>query len=648
MKIKTCDSSGTNINSGSLFITLLLAGVVLLGPGWGVQRCAAQDFPPGPYSQDEVTFSMGVFQIQVDPSFAFLFAPVNPYTLYYPGFAPASDLLTSPVLYDDNTTIGTSALDTYPGNYPQTIGDPSGFGVLGNNPGNVITGFNPPSGYYAEPGSFVFGPQTGYQQVYTEIESLDLAAPVSSDSCGQDVRVPAPPNTLQIDMVMAGPNSTGAPFSPSDPNNLPRRSMGMVQQTGGAGTTAQSFFNINVTVALPAVTETATMNDFPYVSAYGFQVALLTNDPANPLVIINTNVTALPPTVVYIHGFTAPVPLYFANNNPPYWSAGDCFGYVTLAGHGVFTLCTNSLNGSTGGASNCCQSASDSGFTTMMLDETLGPVGQPRQTMPVLWSRSTNSFPTPNTSYGSIQNTVVETNGVTNILDASVSFTFGSVSVPIRDLQIGVFSNSITPPASPGSTATFSSPTVPVSFLLSNSGSWYPASGTGSVVMVVSNSGSSLSASNVVYYTSNPPQQTVYSLVLSNFNSRCTWADGPIYLQQNPTNATLGQLMIGQGTGGGYGVGSSLEANFQASTDGMNYNNASGALQLVPSLPPPTPKSIYVTKIGNKAVLQWQNNFTLQSTTNLLAPFTDVAGPVTSGSYTNPLTANTMFFRLRN
>jgi len=59
------------------------------------------------------------------------------------------------------------------------------------------------------------------------------------------------------------------------------------------------------------------------------------------------------------------------------------------------------------------------------------------------------------------------------------------------------------------------------------------------------------------------------------------------------------------------------------------------------------PGSIFISQTGTNVMLQWQNNFTLQSTTNLLVPFTDVAGPVTSGSYTNPITGNAMFFRLR-
>src|ERR1035441_9909936 len=67
----------TTARSGAVFSKLLLAGAMLLGPGWGVPRCAAQSFPS--MLTDEQTFSIGVVQVVVDPSFAFLFAPAPTY-----------------------------------------------------------------------------------------------------------------------------------------------------------------------------------------------------------------------------------------------------------------------------------------------------------------------------------------------------------------------------------------------------------------------------------------------------------------------------------------------------------------------------------------------------------------------------------------
>jgi hypothetical protein len=65
-------------------------------------------------------------------------------------------------------------------------------------------------------------------------------------------------------------------------------------------------------------------------------------------------------------------------------------------------------------------------------------------------------------------------------------------------------------------------------------------------------------------------------------------------------------------------------------------------------MPPAVPGSIFASPVGTNVVVQWQNNFTLQSTTDLGLPFTDVKGPVTSGSYTNPVTGGVKYFRLRN
>ena len=62
-----------------------------------------------------------------------------------------------------------------------------------------------------------------------------------------------------------------------------------------------------------------------------------------PLMVQNTNLTSFPPTVVYIHGMSTAVPIMFSTTNPGFWNAGDVFGLLTLAGHGVFQ--TNSATG---------------------------------------------------------------------------------------------------------------------------------------------------------------------------------------------------------------------------------------------------------------------------------------------------------------
>jgi hypothetical protein len=646
------------VRSGSLYSALLLAGAMLLGPGGGGQRCAAQ-FPAAPaggggaggYQADEgPVFSIGVFQIQVQPSFAALFAPATGYTYYYPGFSPSSDLLTSPVMFDEATEIGSSGLDTYPWlfNFPETIGQ----SLFAYPPGNMIAGAGD---YYAIPFAFEFG--TGPDRIYTEIEHFDLSCSSSQFSCSSDVRVPGA--AMNLDMVTAGPLSMGnvawaghtgsmsTMFDPTLPANLPQRSIGMVQQMSLiAGAAASSFFDINVQVNLPAVTGTVTASAFPTIvggAFNGLQLAQLTNSPTQPLIIVNTNVTTLPPGVVYIHGQTPAVPLYFLANNLPYWTSGELFGYVTLAGHGVLPTftCSNSTGG--GQETNCCVELAGTGAVTTLLNTTLGLVGSPNPGMMVPWKRTNGFFPTASTTLTSVSNVVVDSlTGNTNDLSATTSFTFGSTVIPISRLTLGPLSNSIAPPPA-NSTATFNAPNVPLSFQLAVNGTAYQASGTASMTIIISNTGS---ASATLYYGTNAQSQTYYSLQMTAFSGSGTWPGGPFYLQQNPSNASLGNFILGQAAGGGYTAGTQINANFQASTDHVNYFNASNPLQLVPGIPAPAPTYIAGLVSGTNVVLNWLGSFTLQTTTNLLSPWINVsAGPI-SGPYTNNHASREQFFRL--
>lgn len=63
------------------------------------------------------------------------------------------------------------------------------------------------------------------------------------------------------------------------------------------------------------------------------------------------------------------------------------------------------------------------------------------------------------------------------------------------------------------------------------------------------------------------------------------------------------------------------------------------------------PGTISISRAGTNVVLNWAGTFTLQSTTNVNGTnsgFTDVAGPVLTGPYTNAPTNKAMFYRLRN
>jgi hypothetical protein len=70
--------------------------------------------------------------------------------------------------------------------------------------------------------------------------------------------------------------------------------------------------------------------DFPANSP----VPAFTVTNGTPLIVQNNNLTKFPPKVVYVHGNTTAVPVYFTNTTA-YWHAGDVFGIILLAGHGV-------------------------------------------------------------------------------------------------------------------------------------------------------------------------------------------------------------------------------------------------------------------------------------------------------------------------
>ena len=56
----------------------------------------------------------------------------------------------------------------------------------------------------------------------------------------------------------------------------------------------------------------------------------------DPLLVESESITSFPPKVLYIHGNSSAVPLYFNTDIPVFGvHRGDLFGQLTLAGHGV-------------------------------------------------------------------------------------------------------------------------------------------------------------------------------------------------------------------------------------------------------------------------------------------------------------------------
>src|ERR1035438_5856863 len=276
--------------SGRQFLcSLLIAGVA----GLSVQPGGAQVFPP---QNDDTTPSMGVFRIIVDPLFRPLLAPTGPPTSFVgsTGFHSSDGRLTSPMLIDPTTTIGRSNPHSRFYAFPQ----PLGFGSW-----DTVNGYGD---YPAIPFTWFTAP-AGDDEVLTEIKTFVLVTvggATGNGGCSNAVVPMAPPG---YQMVKAG---TFAGVSP--------RSIGIVQENVPGGPPdfpARSFFDIFVQVTLPPLGGTESSVAFPATGA------ILTN--GLPLIVTNLNLTSFPPQVIYIHGGnTNAVPLYFQNNNPPYWSGG--------------------------------------------------------------------------------------------------------------------------------------------------------------------------------------------------------------------------------------------------------------------------------------------------------------------------------------
>jgi hypothetical protein len=624
-RVPSVPSFPTTGRSSAFFFTLLLAGALLLGPGGGVQRCAAgTGFPTS--AGDESTFSIGVFQLNVDPAFAYLFAPAPTYSIYYAGFSASSGILTGPFMFDGNTVIGVSAKHVRPAtSFPIAAGTAAGYSPASPTYANI----NGYGDYALIPPPFASAP-SGVDEIFTEIEQLNLTGYFvnTNVSAGcSDPRVPTITSATmgQLVSVVAGPIEI-----PGLPDNL--RCIGMVQQITNGATddfSAQSFFDIFVQVTLPGMPGTASYTDFPLVG--GVPEAVLYNDASDPLLIENLDVSNLPPTVTYVHGHTTAEPVKFLTSNPPYWSADEVLGYLTLAGHGVFTNVTTSK-------APCAAAIAPGG----LLDLTLGPMGSPLPSPPVPWLRPANTFPSSNSSYSSVVNTTVDsTTGATNVLDDTVSFSpVAGNSYTLSDLSLGSLSNAIAPP-SLGNNTSYAADSVPLTFQASSSAfsdsKLHSGSASSSVTMVITNNGAS--GSTTLYATAL--QQGYWVLTV-----RKSGVEG-LLLQLNPTNASLGQHTIAPDPRG-YRVSSYFDVFLQLSDDGGNtWANANRSIRLYASMPPAAPSSLYFNQVGNNVVLQWQNAFPLQSATNLQGPFIDLPGPVTTGPYTNAFTSSQQYFRLR-
>jgi hypothetical protein len=239
----------------------------------GPARVASAPFPD---RGDDLTSSLGQFRIFVDPTF-------QPLLAGFPDFD--GERLDSPILFDPGTTIGRSA-PHLEGSAEDANGTPVG------SPGAIVadrafsliaTGFEAAG---------------GTREVHTQIIDFDLGR--GTGGVGPHVRA-----------------GISAPNSPS--------SVGEVESlSGNSGDQdkdfpAQSFFDIFVEVDIPGFA--------------GFPGGTLYNK--DPLLVTNGSIQDFPPRVVYVHGNSSAVPIFFRDDSPGYWNRDDRFGYLILGGHGV-------------------------------------------------------------------------------------------------------------------------------------------------------------------------------------------------------------------------------------------------------------------------------------------------------------------------
>ena len=253
-------------------VTPLLGTAVLGAIALFPSSVQAAVFDTGP--ADDNTSSLGNFRIWVDPDFRDLVAG-------FPGYDPGTFRLTSPTLYDPSTVIGRSNI--------HEDGDATDIG--GTSVGTAGTIVSDGSFSAVPPG---FEGPNGTREVHTEVRSLNMTG------AGAAVR--------------AG-SAFGLPVSPGEVESL----------SGNSGDPdldfpAESFFNIFAEVDIPGLG--------------GIGATLFNTDPL--LITGNEPLTEFPPKVVYIHGGTEAVNVFFRDDHPnDLWDAGDRFGRLVLAGHGI-------------------------------------------------------------------------------------------------------------------------------------------------------------------------------------------------------------------------------------------------------------------------------------------------------------------------
>jgi hypothetical protein len=606
MKIKTVFTSTFNLRFlrtgtkrfrfNSFLSPLLVAGVALLFGPAGSFRAAAGTFPVS--AQAEQSPSFACFRIVVDPLFSYLVSDPDGSgpMIAYPGWNGST--LTSPGLSDPSTIIGESKgfnAPPLPTDYPVDIG-----------------GSLPPSlGDYQMPSPFaglypdntwpypVGGP---FRTMLTELQKLTLSG--GPTNCANTPLLPV--GIGQIEVKAGFWNSL-------------RRSVGMVQSQflGFDYDTlhpARSFFDVFVEVKLPLVPNSESASAFPSTGA------VLYNDV--PLYVRNETVTELPPIVGYYHDpATMAVPLKFKYTSPYinpatgdyYYHAGQVFGNLELAGHGLFDPC----------AKNAAVDA--------FIVQILGTIGHSALVAPIGGMYPGTSYPWANSTYGMAKGTNF---GVGQPID-TITFT-SATSLSARYLTAFNFLNPLPSLPSFGNSATYINNNTSVTVEWAYDGvNYFPGSASGTVQIMIANN-------NAPYNGT-----TTYDTELQTMDLTGTTFFGQFMLRKSPTKAALGKHIVESG-GPGFRIGGYFDVPVELSLNGgVSWTAADYPVRLRLGNPPcgANLEQIYARKSGANTIITWLNpSYTLEGSASL-SPAVWI--PIASTSpVTLPSVGPYKFFRL--
>ncbi len=291
---RTTHANNLNMHVKHLRTAAILAAAASLA-ATHLEGQSFQSYPAG----DDVTTSLGQFQVTLDPSLVKVFdaimanSPLNNILATKHLKIYRHGVFTSPTLYDPATTIGRSD--------PLVSGSPLDTdGVLaGSATGRTYIS----DAQLTVPPAWGDAP-SGVNEVHTFIKSMNLADSFTT-RVGFAVKagMQAPTRPVSAGEVQAAGNGT---------NDFP----------------ANSFFNVFVEVDLPG----------------GGILPAIQLVNVDPLLVQHTNILSFPPQIIYQHGNSTAVSLYFNNDvtipDPTggpdiHATRGTLFGQLTLAGHGV-------------------------------------------------------------------------------------------------------------------------------------------------------------------------------------------------------------------------------------------------------------------------------------------------------------------------